>query len=168
MNPHIPDPKVVAECLDTVYSTGTLIERALFAILASTGVRVTDGLSLRWESIEWDHTPPRALILMRKVKRPHYLLLDGVAVSNLQAIRRRKGLVFEGITRFDAYHMAQRFSGGQLGCHSFRHHRGRTAMQQNGNANFVAKLLGHSSVKTTMIYTDLMQDEIEAGFLMLK
>lgn len=49
--------------------------------------------------------------------------------------------------------------------HKLRHTFAKNYLQQNGNIAHLQRLLGHSDIKTTMIYTDPYQEDMENGYV---
>lgn len=51
-----------------------------------------------------------------------------------------------------------------VNAHSFRHHMGRNIVEQGGSNSDVANILGHSSLASTFIYTQLSNKELEQRY----
>ncbi|MDP2167938.1 MAG: tyrosine-type recombinase/integrase [Thermodesulfovibrionales bacterium] len=156
--PQVPHPadieKFIAEINDP-------LKKALVLLMYQAGLRFEDARNIRWEKIEWDSDTvnltetkgdvPRICILPEDVKRL------------LQPLRQESGYVFESKrtgkpvkslkTLFRS--ACKRAGIHRFSPHKLRHAFGTYALEATDNLRLVQELLGHKSISSTTIYTQI-------------
>lgn len=155
-------------------SLGNIKHRVMLMLVYSAGLRVSEVVNLKPEDID----SKRKLIHVHegKGKKDRYTLLSDVVLEGLRlywkAYRPTKWL-FEGQAEGKPYSIrsAQRVFGcaAEKACirkdvsiHSLRHSFATHLLEQGTDIRFIQELLGHSSVKTTEIYTHVSRRRIAA------
>ena len=155
------------------YATSTpckddVLKRAfLFSIL--TGLRHSDIQSLKWKQIQQTNKGTwQAVVVQQKTKRPDYkpviqqaLQLCGIRPNDDEA------LVFEGLT--DASWISRPLkvwieaSGikKHITFHCGRHSYASLLLENGVDIYTIKSLMGHTNVKTTQIYTHLVNEQKE-------
>ena len=153
-----------AEVKAVLDSTHNLKHRTLLSLIYSSGLRIGEALSLRLESIDFN----RELIHVRsaKGKKDRITFLSKSFTSLLRIYLqqyRPAELIFEGrsgepYTQVSARQVLKkslRLSGVKKGAtlHTLRHSFATHLLESGTDLRYIQELLGHSSPKTTMIYT---------------
>jgi integrase/recombinase XerD len=153
-------------------STGNIKHRVLLMLAYSAGLRVSEVVHMRLEDIDSE----RKLIRVQsgKGKKDRYTMLSEVVLDELrQYWKAYKPHVwlFEGQTAGRPYSVrsAQKVFedvAGKAGIrkrvsiHSLRHSFATHLLELGTDIRFIQELLGHSSVKTTEIYTHVSKRQI--------
>jgi integron integrase len=185
------------------------VHKLLIKLLYGTGLRLTEGLSLRVKDIDFDQNQitvrdtkgneSRVTMLPESIAEELKMHLQGVKLLHLQDLEKGYGSVYlpfalerkyvrakyEWIWQFvfpsgsiskdprssevrrhhlhesglqKALKQAVRQAGVQkkVGCHTFRHSFATHLLQNGYDIRTVQELLGHKDVKTTMIYTHVL------------
>ena len=153
--------------VDTPCKDDVLKRAFLFSIL--TGLRHSDIQSLKWKQIQQTSKGTwQAVVVQQKTKRPDYkpviqqaLQLCGIRPNDDEA------LVFEGLT--DASWISRPLkvwieaSGikKHITFHSVRHSYASLLLENGVDIYTIKSLMGHTNVKTTQIYTHLVNEQKE-------
>jgi site-specific recombinase XerD len=150
--------------------------RDLFLFGALTGMRLSEICNLKWTSIEWEQNQ----IVVKndedfttksgreRVVPIHPLVLD--ALQRQHARNKNSEFVFSKNTyRYSESYISHQFKhfvgeaklDSRLHFHSLRHTMASLLIAADVSIFEVQKLLGHSSVGTTMIYSHLSKSKLE-------
>lgn len=167
--PTVLGPQEVKRILE---GAGNLKHRCLLTLIYSAGLRVGEAIRLELADID----PERMMIHIRggKGKKDRYSVLSPVAWRLLEDYRRRhdpRRFVFEGREPGHPYSVrsaqkifedAVRTAGvrKRVSIHSLRHAFATHLLEQGTDLRFIQELLGHSSSKTTEIYTHVSRREL--------
>ena len=185
-HPSFLTPEDVERLVAHLEATGATWLRDAVLVALCTGLRRGEACALRWSGV--DLTPGRETITIRSgrfgfqtksghdVVRP--LLGDALSVvcrlaeSREASTERSDGPVLRG-TRGGAlggHHVSRRFKAAARAAglpshvhfHSLRHTCATWLVRSGAPLPVVAKMLGHSSVQVTQIYTHVVTDDLRA------
>ena len=152
--------------------------RALLEVMYATGVRVSEAITMDLDDIDLEH---RIIQVMGKGSKQRRLPLGGFATEALQAyiVRGRPALVVRGrgtprcfvnargaaMTRQNAYRVLQIAAeraqiGVSVSPHTLRHSFATHVLEGGADIRVVQELLGHASVTTTQVYTEVSADTL--------
>jgi site-specific recombinase XerD len=151
---------------------GNLKHRTMLMLVYSTGIRVGELVHLKPEDID----SGRKMIHIHggKGKKDRYTILADVVLEGLREYWKAykpKIWLFEGQTEGKPYsprsaqqvfEQAKEKAGirKQISIHSLRHAFATHLLEQGTDIRFIQELLGHSSVRTTEIYTHVSKRTI--------
>ncbi len=162
-------------------------EMFIFACYAC-GLRISDLLTLKWSNIEDDHVE----VIMQKTNKTLRFKLLKKARKILKSYSDRKNETFvfpflnshveddqkelyRQISSCTAYYnkdlkkIAEKCKiEKNLSSHIARHTFATIALKQGVKIEYVSKLLGHSSIKTTQIYSKIIDAELDKAMDKLK
>ena len=155
-------------------SLGNIKHRVMLMLTYSAGLRVGEVVHLKPEDID----SKRKLIHVHegKGKKDRYPILSDAVLEGLRVywkVHKPKKWLFEGQADGEPYSIrsAQRVfeCAAEKACirkevsiHSLRHSFATHLLEQGTDIRFIQELLGHSSVKTTEIYTHVSRRHIAA------
>lgn len=174
---------VVDELLNGAETDSRLSPRnvCLLEILFGCGLRVSEVISLRTSDVDLDSgvlriTGKRGK--MRVVPIPSGTatnLSQWLSVGRKELLKKPTGLVFvsargTALSRQAVYGIiagSARAGGvtGHIGPHTLRHSYAVSLLKGGADLRAVQELLGHESVATTQVYTQLADDEIKSRYL---
>lgn len=131
---------------------------SLFSVL--TGLRISDIIRLQWENVE--QSPDGGWMLhfrSKKTKKESFLPVSDEAIELCG--KREDGQVFNGFTSgVVAYHLKDWLKEAgitkHITFHCFRHTFATLQLAAGTDIYTISKLLTHSDVSTTQIYTDVV------------
>lgn len=174
----LPDILSIEEVTRIFDSTQNIKHKALLMVAYAGGLRVGEVVRLRIEDIDSD----RNMTHVRKAKghKDRYTLLGEAALGILREYWRSyhpREWLFEGQDRKDGKarrHLTERSAeaifaaavsrariGKQVTFHSLRHSFATHLLEAGVDLRYIQDLLGHSSSKTTEIYTHVSQKKVE-------
>jgi len=146
---------------DQIMKIDNLKHKAILMLGYSCALRVSEVINLKIEDID----SKRMLITIRnsKGRKDRLVVLSPTMLETLRGYYREyrpKKFLFNGQNQFDLRYSTQscnklvkKYIGKDYHFHLLRH-SGATTMLENGtDISIIQKLLGHSNIKTTMIYT---------------
>jgi site-specific recombinase XerD len=147
--------------------TSNLKHRAILSLIYSCGLRVSELANLKVSDI--DSTRMQIHIRLGKGSKDRYVMLSEKILLMLREYWKRyrpKEYLFEGIKRWKAiavrtvqsvFANAVKKSGinKRATVHSFRHSFSTHLLEKGVSLVAIQKLLGHSSIRTTTLYTHL-------------
>lgn len=152
---------IPSEDLKLAYDKATGLVKVWIGLLATTGMRISELLSLRWEDIDFKacsleimgkgrkerivYTTPEYLELMRQAYERHPQ--EGRCFNYEQ--REARYMIFQALRPYSR--------AKQLSPHAIRHSFA-THLATNGvNVTTIASILGHNQISTTQKYIDMSQ-----------
>ncbi|NGZ90199.1 tyrosine-type recombinase/integrase [Psychroflexus maritimus] len=193
----IPRPKkekklpvvLTEEQVKAIFSHVNNIKHKLALMLIySSGLRISEAINLTWKDINFE--AHKIHIKGAKGKKDRIVMLAYVLVEKLKQYKEMfpsEGFVFEGQIKGQPYTASSIRSVMRRACknagieekatvHTLRHSFATHVLNSGTDIRFIQKILGHSSIKTTTVYTrvskpkydeiksplDSMQDELES------
>ncbi len=160
------------EVLRLLDGTQNLKHKLLLSLVYSAGLRISEALHMRLRDIDRD----RMVIHIKsaKGKKDRYTLLARKVLALLDeycAVYSPQDLLFPGLmTEFYSQRAAQmvlKMAAKKAGIskritlHSLRHSFATHLLESGTDIRYIQTLLGHSSPKTTMIYTHVSQASVQ-------
>ena len=150
------------------------------------GVRISDLLQLKWQNYDGTHIK----IITQKTKEPISIKLPTKAIelieyySELQQTKKKSDFIFPFLNNHTDYSSPEVLFNAiasntayankdlkviakkaqitkHISFHSSRHTWATRALQKGMRIEYVSKLMGHGSLKTTMIYTKIVNSELD-------
>ena len=157
-----------------------LRDYCVMSMMLSAGLRASEVLGLKWKDV--DLTKGKLKVRQGKGKKDRVLWFNGDLQVRLQKWRERcpggSEFVFstkDGKRQHDSALRAMvKRRGVKTGIgkdvhpHMLRHTFGTEFYRQTKDIRMVQKALGHANVATTMIYTHIVDDDLEEGLKALK
>lgn len=136
--------------------------RPLVTLAMTTGGRLGELLSLRWEMIDWSRRT--AIIARTKNNDPRMLVFPAPAITELMKHRKTSGLIFDRgdgrVMVFRKYWEAalKAASLDGLHFHDLRHDAASQLVMSGASLHEVAEILGHRSLQSTKRYAHLSHE----------
>lgn len=156
-----------------------LRDSAVFEFLYSTGCRISEALSLKWESVDLEHG---SAVVRGKGSKERMVVLGAPAVAALRRMRRcaerdrpqcagpdsrvflgdRKAPLSASFVelRMKRY-LAEAGLPGDLSPHKLRHSFATHLLDAGADLRSVQEMLGHASLSTTQIYTHVSVERLK-------
>ncbi len=160
-----PLPKVNEDLLktyeemDEILSTAKPLQRAAIMMLAETGMRVGELVSLRWEDV--DLNGKRARVRGKGGKFRYVYFTERTAELLRELPRNGNGKIFPVTDRTIRRWVSELLKTHP---HAVRHAFAVWFLSKGGNPRVLQRILGHSSLRTTEIYLDLAQSLVEREY----
>lgn len=152
-----------------------LRNRCLLALMLDTGLRASETLNLKVYDLDW--TSGKLTVKQGKGKKDRILWINDPALKLLkkwrQVRRVQDGLLFRTKRNDQIYSqylraMVKRYGRNarirkDIHPHTLRHTFATDLYRATKNIRLVQKALGHADVSTTMIYTHLVDEELEGA-----
>ncbi|MGD9202620.1 MAG: tyrosine-type recombinase/integrase, partial [Chitinispirillia bacterium] len=160
----LPTVLAAKEIAGMASCTNNLKHRSIIELLYSSGVRLSELVDLR--PLDIDGTNKLVHVKCGKGSKERYTIISAQALHTLRqyyCMYRPKVYLFEG-TKHEQYHKrsvdkvvkaAAKRTGIKKNVtpHTLRHSLATHLLEQNVNLRTIQKLLGHSNIKSTTIYT---------------
>lgn len=177
--PRVPHDDEVRRLLTACTTTFEGIRnRAVVALLADSGLRISEALRLRVEDIDLGERTVR--VRSGKGQKDGITYFAAAAAGFLRAWLNRhpdlspESLLFctrqaHHLTRHHATHILHRLStraglSAKIGPHALRHYAGTSILRRTGDLNLVRQVLRHETLAMALRYTHLANPEIGAKF----
>jgi|BioPla2DNA2_1021312.scaffolds.fasta_scaffold09053_5 site-specific recombinase XerD len=169
----LPPVLTEAECIKIFSQIKNPKHRMLIMLAYGAGLRVSELVTLCWDDILFEEH--KIHIKCGKGKKDRYVMLPYTIVAGLKAYRNLTNshkYVFEGQYKGEPYSassvrqiMRRAVEGAGLEKratpHTLRHSFATHLLEAGTDLRFIQALLGHSSIKTTTIYTHLTQKGVD-------
>ncbi len=158
-----PLPKVNEDLLrtyeeiDRILSRAKPLQRAAIMMLAETGMRVGELVSLRWDDVDLNGKRAR---VRGKGGKFRYVYFTERTAELLRELPR-DGRVFPVTDRTIRRWVSELL---RTHPHAVRHAFAVWFLSKGGNPRVLQRILGHSSLRTTEIYLDLAQSLVEREY----
>lgn len=172
-------PKVLSvdECKRILEAVKQPKHKLILLLAYGAGLRVSEICALRWNNIDFD--AHKIFVRSGKGKKDRIVMLPYSVLGYFKTYRElysSKDYAFEGQIKGQPYSPASCRSimktalkkaniSKSVSIHSLRHSFATHLLEGGTDIRFIQKLLGHSSIKTTIIYTHVSQksaDKIES------
>jgi integrase/recombinase XerD len=174
--PHPKRPFVIPDVLDQseieliLSLCRTLRYKALFSVIYSAGLRISEAINLKISDIDFSRKMIHVSISKNNKER-YTILSDKAAVLLKRYINRYKPISFLFYALKDPYrriskrhvqhtfHALVKESGisKKAHIHTLRHSFATHLLEDNTNLFYIMQLLGHSSIKSTIIYLHMQR-----------
>jgi len=155
------------ECISIFDQISNPKHKLVIMLAYGTGLRRSELVTLKWDDVLWDEY--KIHVKSGKGNKDRMVMLPYSAVAALQSYRdlyKSKEYIFEGQYKGEPYstgsvqqvmRQAVARSGitKKASVHTLRHSFATHLLEAGTDLRFIQALLGHSSVKTTTIYTHL-------------
>lgn len=162
---HLPNT-IPSEDLQAAYANSVGVVHVWLGLLSTTGIRISELLSLKWEDIDFKtcaleingkgnkdrlvYTTPEYLELMRQAYERHPT--DGRIFRYSE--REARHMIWNALKPYSR--------ATQLSPHAIRHSFATSLAKQGVNVATIATILGHSRIETTQKYIDMAQMNCQA------
>lgn len=164
----------LSKALIEVENEGHVTPFAIAAIrlLAFTGARASEILTLKWEQVHLDESKAK---LPDSKTGPKYLQLSPAAKTVIKALIRVEGNPYVIPGRLDGQHLTlwgleqtwsvvrKRAGLDAVRLHDLRHSFASSAIASGASLMLVAGLLGHADMRTTQRYAHLTDDALQTA-----
>lgn len=148
--------------------------RAMMVLMMRSGLRTTEALGLKYSDIIESKDKKtyflevlgkgnkiRRVPISKSIFEPYLVYLRENQIGEYLSSTSRRGLPQNRSNLYTMIKARLKKAGvSQYGLHIFRHHFGSSFASENGNIKVLQQLLGHSSIKTTMIYSEIDDNEL--------
>ena len=162
-----PLPKVltVEECKRVFAAVKQPKHKLILLLTYGAGLRVSEVCALRWQDL--DFNTHQIKVISGKGKKDRLVMLPASIlhyVNTYRSLYKTSHYVFEGQIKGEPYSTSscgaimrkavQKANiGKHVGIHALRHSFATHLLESGTDIRFIQKFLGHSSIKTTTIYT---------------
>ena len=168
----LPNVLSKEEAMRLIEVTTNLKHKTLLALIYSSGLRLSEAINMKLTDID----SQRMLIHVKnaKGKKDRYTLLSTKVLALLKeyyAIYKPKKFLFEGQygeqyssrSAQSVLHQSAKKAGitKQITLHTLRHSFATHLLENGTDLRYIQDLLGHSSPKTTMIYTHVSSTSLK-------
>ena len=164
---HLPNT-IPSEDLQAAYTHSVGVVHVWIGLLSTTGIRISELLSLNWEDIDFKTC---ALEIRGKGDKDRIVYTTAEYLDLMrQAYERNpiEGRIFrysERQARYMLWEALKPYSRAkQLSPHAIRHTFATTLARQGVNVATIATILGHNRIATTQKYIDMAQMDCRAVF----
>lgn len=158
---------IPSEDLKAAYEHSTGLVHVWIGLLATTGIRISELLALRWEDIDFKAS---SLEIMGKGRKERIVYTSPEYLELLRQAYERKpseGRIFRYDQRDARYLLWQALKpysrAKQLSPHAIRHSYATNLATNGVNVTTIASILGHNRISTTQKYIDMSQADTRAA-----
>ena len=159
-----------------LYPTGGERNRTMLRLMLNTGLRLAEVTALKWRDI--DLTTGKLMVRQGKGSKDRTLWVAEGDVDRLRSWRERQATVCDTcehafttlngkplghryVQRMVKRHAAKAGIDKNISPHTLRHSFATDLYRETSKIHRVQKVLGHSNLSTTMIYTHIFDEEVE-------
>lgn len=158
---------IPSEDLKAAYEHSTGLVHVWIGLLATTGIRISELLALRWEDIDFKAS---SLEIIGKGRKERIVYTSPEYLDLLRQAYERKpseGRIFRYDQRDARYILWQALKpysrAKQLSPHAIRHTFATNLATNGVNVTTIASILGHNRIATTQKYIDMSQADTQAA-----
>lgn len=167
-------PKVlsVEECKRVFAAVNQPKHKLILLLTYGAGLRVSEVCHLRWQDIDFDAY--KIKVISGKGKKDRQVMLPHSVLHYIDTYRslyKTDTYIFEGQVKGEPYSTSSCGAimrkavkdaniGKKVGIHALRHSFATHLLESGTDIRFIQKFLGHSSIKTTTIYTHVSQSSV--------
>lgn len=162
---HLPNT-IPSEDIQKAYANSFGVVHVWLGLLATTGIRISELLSLKWEDIDFKTC---ALEINGKGNKDRLVYTTPEYLELMRQAYERKpteGRIFrysEREARYMIWNALKPYSRAtQLSPHAIRHSFATSLAKQGVNVATIATILGHNRIATTQKYIDMAQMNCQA------
>ena len=168
---HLPKELEPVEVVKLFAQVGNIKHKCLLMLMYGSGLRVGEAVRLKWQDLDFEEKT--VFVHNGKNYKDRYTILSDKAIQYLQKYQAQyatKDWVFESPTGehysersvqlFFAEALAKAHIDKPLSTHSLRHGFATQLLKANTDLDFVRKVMGHASIKTTQIYLHVVKTEL--------
>jgi integrase/recombinase XerD len=168
---HLPKALSPEEITRLFAKVSNLKHRCILTLLFGSGLRVGEVVRLKWQDL--DFVEKTVFIHNGKNYKDRYTILSEKSITLLQkynAEPKPTDWVFESpdgghysersVQQFFSDAMAKARIDKQVNTHSLRHAFATQLLKAHEDLDFVRKVMGHASIKTTQIYLHVIKEEL--------
>jgi len=158
------------EIVKIINSSSNLKHKTLLSLLYGSGLRVSEVIKIKISHL--DLATKSLLVKDGKGNKDRYTLLSGQSIKLLEIyLKKLPSAQIYLLAGLNAPHLSQRSAQKifdkaldksgikkEATCHSLRHSFATHLLESGVSIRYIQKLLGHSSLKTTEIYTSVARD----------
>lgn len=152
---------IPVEDLQEAYANAQGVAKTMLGLLATTGIRIAELLSLRWEDINFLDCTIRVVgkgSKERIVATTYETLRDLEEVAMREQSRGQIFFLSQREARFMIWQALKPYSNApQLSPHAIRHTMATNLAKHGANVAAIANVLGHRDIRTTQKYIDMAQ-----------
>lgn len=148
--------------IDRIFSS--IKEKLFFELILETGCRISEVVNIKTDDIDFDNC--RIRIIGKGDKERYVMITKGMANKLQEHIKNNcinHNILFPYSIRYYSKIFADRVKELNIRCtiHSLRHTFATRMLKKGMRLEYVSRLLGHSNINTTMIYTKIDYDDIQ-------
>jgi integrase/recombinase XerD len=168
---HLPKALLPEEIAKLFAQVGNVKHKSILTLLYGSGLRVGEVVRLKWQDL--DFVEKTVFIHNGKNYKDRYTILSDKSIALLQIYNPKPkptDWVFESpdgghysersVQQFFSEAMAKAKIDRQVNTHSLRHAFATQLLKANTDLDFVRKVMGHASIKTTQIYLHVLKTEL--------
>ncbi len=168
---HLPKGLLPEEIAKLFAQVGNIKHKSILMLLYGSGLRVGEVVRLKWQDV--DMVEKTVFIHNGKNYKDRYTILSDKSMTILQKYspdHKPTDWVFESpdgghysersVQQFFSEALAKARIDRQVNTHSLRHAFATQLLKANTDLDFVRKVMGHASIKTTQIYLHVLKTEL--------
>jgi integrase/recombinase XerD len=150
---------------------GNLKHRSILTLLYGSGLRVGEVVRLKWEDLDFEEKT--VFVNKGKHYKDRYTILSDASIAALKKYSSEHNptdWIFESpdfghysersVQQFFTDAMKKAQIKKPLNSHSLRHAFATQLLKSHEDLDFVRKVMGHASIKTTQIYLHVLKEEL--------
>lgn len=164
--PQIPHPNEIEKFVREIKDSG---KKAMVLLMFWAGLRYKDAKNIRWERINWDTQTIN--LSETKGSVPRLCIMTETVKTLLAPLKKPSGYVFANPKTGKPYgslktlfkNASKRAGIRRIHPHLLRHAIGTYTLEATGDLRLVQEFLGHKSINTTQIYTQIATSRKKSG-----
>ena len=171
------EQELLLEQANPRYPTGEC-NQTMLRLMLNTGLRLAEVTALKWRDI--DLTTGKLMVRQGKGSKDRTLWVAEADIDRLRSWRERqatacdtceyafttlngKALGYRYVQRMVKRYAAKAGIDKNISPHTLRHSFATDLYRETSKIRLVQKVLGHSDLSTTMIYTHIFDEEVESA-----